>query len=93
MKELEVSGLTALDRRFISQNQVVTVQGKGNKAVPIIIPPDCAKGMAFIADKEVRDQGGIPKDSIYLFGIPCEYCARNIYVTVSTRCCTLYFYI
>ena len=58
----------AEDIEVLAQLKVAFQIGKRSKQfVPVIIPPDCVKGLKILADKDLRKQLGINKNNKFLF--------------------------
>ena len=56
-------------------SRITFQEGKGNKQVPIFIPPDLVDAMSFLCSKDVRNQSDVAKSNTYVF--PSRFSSDN----------------
>ena len=64
--EALIGQLTGSEKKHFSSYDLVQTIGKGNQIVPVLIPPECQAGLAWVADPHIRKQAGISSCK-YLF--------------------------
>ena len=60
-----------VDASFLENLKITFQGGKGNKLVPVFIPPDCTEGLRKLANNELRKSLCIYDCNKYFF--PCFY--------------------
>ncbi|XP_052811802.1 uncharacterized protein LOC128239273 isoform X3 [Mya arenaria] len=59
--------LTAVEKHLLDSQGLMMIRGKRGKPVPVIIPKDADKPLAFIANLEARLAAGVQSSNKYLF--------------------------
>ena len=54
-----IAGLSSLEKTLIKRQMVMTVRGKRNSPVPLLIPEDCLQCLDFISNEGVRHKMNI----------------------------------
>lgn len=62
-----VGELTPFERELLKRQEVVEIRGKTGRGVPVILPQDVKRAMAYLSDENVRSKAGIQSCSPYLF--------------------------
>lgn len=63
----QATNLNAEDAQIVSQFLITYMPGKGNKMVPVIIPPESIEGLKIICDTAVRKEIGVHVDNKFVF--------------------------
>ena len=50
-----------------SNNRITFQEGKGNRQVPVFIPPDLVEAMNFLCSNETREESNVPVNNTYVF--------------------------
>lgn len=62
-----VGELTTFEKELLKRQEVVEIRGKTGRGVPVILPQDVKRAMAYLADENVRSKVGIQSCSPYFF--------------------------
>lgn len=62
-----VGELTTFERELLKRQEVVEIRGKTGRGVPVILPQDVKRAIAYLADENVRSKAGIQSCSPYFF--------------------------
>ncbi|XP_069109552.1 uncharacterized protein [Argopecten irradians] len=58
---------TALEKKLLDDQELMTVRGKTGRGVPVIIPKDCRSGLHFLCNQQIRRAAGIAESNEYIF--------------------------
>ncbi|XP_062566938.1 uncharacterized protein LOC134229248 isoform X2 [Saccostrea cucullata] len=59
--------LTDVEKHLMGTQDLMRVRGKRGRPVPVLIPPDCRKALAFLANTAQRKKAKIAEGNLYLF--------------------------
>jgi hypothetical protein len=80
--------LTKVEEYLLKSQEMITVRGKRNRPVPVILPADCIKPLDFLVLAENRQGAGIEHSNDYLFPTTGKYCVR-VYDSLKKLCTNL----
>ncbi|XP_060584452.1 uncharacterized protein LOC132740548 isoform X2 [Ruditapes philippinarum] len=65
--EYLVGECTAFEKQLLESQEVMTIRGKTGRGVPVILPSETAKGLAYLTDSRVRISAGVHASNHYIF--------------------------